>query len=140
MLLQDVDLIGTIEPKANSLRLFFSRRKISDKPESIFGLDKLFTGYPLITDKRLPIIQIDFKSYISYSITNESFTVWDDYEEFEGKAFRIYSKSRFLDYIGTHTIASSDYPGTIRHFGMVCLDHIVNIASNVHPMTIEVRR
>ncbi|MGN7471980.1 hypothetical protein [Brevibacillus sp. SAFN-007a] len=64
---------------------------MSDKPESFEVGDKSFTGYSVITDEQLPIIQIDFETYISYSITNESFTAWDDYEEFEGDAFRIYS-------------------------------------------------
>ncbi len=88
----------------------------------------------------MPVIQIDFNSYVGYSVINESFAVWDDYEEFEGKAIRIYSKSRYLDFIGAWTIASEEYPGPFKHYGVSCLNHIVNIVSTEEPAVIEVSR
>lgn len=88
-----------------------------------------------------PIIQLDFESYIGYSVINESFTSWDDYERFEGKkTFRIYSKSRFLDYISNATFASVEYPGPYLHYGIVCLDHIVNVVTISEPKVREIHR
>ena len=87
----------------------------------------------------MPVIQMDFDSYIAYSVTNESFTSWDDYEEFEGKAFRIYKRSRYLDFIKVHTFACDDYPGHFEHYGIVCLDHIVNVVSVEKPVINEVK-
>lgn len=139
MNLKDIDLIGTLEPHVNSLRLMFIRRRVSDKPESIIVGDKLYTGYPVIADEQLPIIQVDFETYISYCITNESLTVWDDFEEFEGQAFRIYRKSRFLDFIKTHTFALDSFPGPFTHYGMVCIDHIINIVSVSPPIIAEIK-
>lgn len=140
MILKDIDLIGKSEPQLNSLRLFFERRKVSENLEKFELGDKSYEGYSVITDERLPIIQIDFEDYISYSVTNESFTIWDEYEEFDGNAFRVYSKSRFLDFVKIHTFASDDYPGPFKHYGMVCMDHIVDVASTSPPIITEVER
>ncbi|MEH7098233.1 hypothetical protein [Neobacillus vireti] len=140
MNLKYVDLIGSTEPTVNSLRLYFERRKVSEVVEKFELGDSTFEGSDVIIDEKLPIIQMDFDNYISYSVTNESFTVWDEYEEFEGKAFRIYIKSCFLDYIQNSTIASEVYPGPFKHYGMVCIDHIINIVSISEPTIIEVER
>ncbi len=40
--------------------------------------------------------KIIFDEYISYSVRNESFTVWEDYENFTGNLLRVYSKSRIF--------------------------------------------
>jgi hypothetical protein len=140
MKLIDVDLIGYTEPEVNSLRLFFERRKTNESIEGFKVGEISLEGNPVITDENLPIIQIDFENYISYSITNESYTSWDEYEKLEGKAFRIYSKSKFLDFVNAHTFASEDYPGPFKHYGMSCIDHIVNIASTSIPIITEVER
>lgn len=120
--------LGLTEPEENSLRLFFSRSITSSTPEPILIGDKnIGDGYTVTIDEKSPVIQIDFNSYVGYSVINESFTVWDDYEEFEGKAFRIYRRSRYLDFIGAGTIASEDYPGPFKHYGASCLNHIVDV-------------
>lgn len=96
--------------------------------------------YTIKVDNGLPVLKVDFDSYIAYSVTNESFTSWNNYEKFEGKAFRIYDKSRYLDFIKVHTFASDDYPSTFRYYGMVCLDHIVNIVTVAKPIISEIDR
>lgn len=140
MKLKNIDFIGKTELQVNSLRLFFESRKVIETKEKYVIGDVSIEGYPVITDESLPIIQIHFENYISYSVTNESFTQWDEYEEFEGKAFRVYSKSHFLDFVQSHTFASKDYPGPFKHYGMICIDHIVNIASTSIPIITEVEK
>ncbi|WP_342578552.1 hypothetical protein [Psychrobacillus sp. FSL K6-2843] len=140
MKLKNIDLIGKTELQVNSLRLFFERRKVIETEEKYVIGDVSIEGFPVTTDESLPIIQIHFENYISYSVTNESFTQWDEYEEFEGKAFRVYSKSHFLDFVQSHTFASKDYPGPFKHYGMICIDHIVNIASTSIPIITEVEK
>ncbi|MGG4554652.1 hypothetical protein [Paenibacillus humicus] len=121
--------------------LFFRRSITSSTPEPILiGDNNIGDGYAVTIDEKFPVIQIDFNSYVGYSVLNESFTVWDDYEEFEGRAFRIYSKSRYLDFIGAGTIASEEYPGPFKHYGVSCLNHIVNIVSTEKPVVMEVSR
>ncbi|KRE38177.1 hypothetical protein [Paenibacillus sp. Soil522] len=137
--LKDVFFLGLTEPEVNVLRLYFSRSKMSDTPEPLIVGEKDFgDSYSINMDKNSPLIQIDFDTYIAYSIRNESFTSWDDYEEFEGKIFRIYKKSRYLDFISVGTYATEDFPGPFKHYGISCLDHIVDIVSASEPVVTEV--
>lgn len=139
MNLNNIYLIGATEPEENSLRLYFSRSKAIPEPFSIG--DKVYEdALSIELDEELPIIQIDFETYIGYSVLNESYTSWDDYEVFEGKIFRIYSKSRYLDYIKAGTFASEDYSGPFKHYGMSCLNHVVDVVSISVPIIKEVQR
>ncbi|MFT8341247.1 MULTISPECIES: hypothetical protein [Clostridium] len=144
MCLKDIEFYGLTEPYTNSLRMYFDRCKVSDTPEDFVIVDKIITDcYPINIDAHLPTLQLDFESYIAYSITNESFTSWDDYEVFEGNAFRIYTKSRYLDFIKEHTFAHQvcgDVYPTLTHYGIVCLNHIVNIVSTCTPVIVETNK
>lgn len=80
-------------------------------------------------DNRFPIIEIEFDSYIGFSIRNESYTEWDEYQKFEGKIFRIFERSRYLDFIKLSTFATEDYPSPHKHYGIAGLNHIVDIVS-----------
>lgn len=130
-----VFFLGLKEPSENSLRLYFSRSKTSETPEQIIIGDKnLRDCFAIGIDEGSSIIQIDIERYIGYSILNESFTLWDEYQKFIGDAFRIYSKSRFLDFISAGTFANEDYPGPYRHYGIVCFNHIIDVASTQDPI------
>ncbi|MEK4512131.1 hypothetical protein [Paenibacillus sp. FSL K6-2524] len=138
---RDIYLEQIYEPEENSLRLLFSRSRTSETPETItIGEIEIKDIYSLDVDETVPLIQMDFEGYIGYSIRNESYTSWDDYEEFEGKIFRIYSKSRYLDFIKVGTFASEDYPGSFKHYGISCLNHVVDVASVSEPIIKEVQR
>ena len=139
MNLSNIYLVGLTEPEENSLRLFFSRSKSVPEPFTIG--DKGFEdASSIVIDEDLPVLQIDFETYIGYSVLNESFTSWDDYEEFEGKIFRIYSQSRYLDFIKVGTFADEEFPGPFKHYGMACLNHIVDVVSHSEPIVREVMR
>jgi len=77
--------------------------------------------------------EIIFTDYISYSVTNESYSIPGENEEFIGKYARIYTKSAFLDYISKSTFATAEYPGPFKHYCFCCQDHIINIASLEEP-------
>ena len=77
--------------------------------------------------------------YVAYSVVNESFASVDDSELFTGHLFRNYSKSRFLDYVGVATFASDDFPGKLRHYGVNCLNHFVDIVSATEPIISVIR-
>ncbi|GAA0177097.1 hypothetical protein SH2C18_03830 [Clostridium sediminicola] len=139
--LENVYLDSISEPNDNHLCLTFNRSKTNTVPESIdIGGNVINNVYSIDIDYRLPIIQIDFESYIGYSILNESYTGQDDYEIFEGKWFRIYSKSRYLDFIKSGTIATKDYPGPFKHYGIICFNHIIDIVSVSEPIIKEIVR
>lgn len=141
MELNDVEFSGITEPDINNLRIFISRCKTSETSEEIvIGENLVKNVYSVDADMDLPILQIDFDSYIAYSVTNESYTSWDEYEVFEGKAFRIYTKSRYLDYIKVDTFAEGIFQGEFVHYGIVCLNHIINIVSVDKPIINEINR
>ncbi len=83
--------------------------------------------------------KITFENYICYSVANESYTGWDDYEKFSGNLFRIYSKSRFLDYLPNAVelfIIENTQEDKIQHYGILCLNNIIDIVTCQKP-TIE---
>lgn len=139
--LKNIFFLGLNEPNCNSLSLFFSRSKVSDIAEPLIIGDKnLGDSYSVDVDDQTPVFQIDFESYIGYSVLYESFTSWDDYQVFSGNAFRIYTKSRYLDFISVGTFASDDHPGPYKHYGIVCFDHIIDIVSCNNPIVNEIQR
>lgn len=93
-------------------------------------LDGLHEIRPILST----LYRLRFDSYISYCIRSESYTSRDDYELFEGQYFRIYSRSRFLDYIKLSTFACEKYPGKFLHYGIVGIDHIIDVASTSPPI------
>lgn len=125
--LQNVLFIGLIEPEVNQLRLSFCKSKVSDIAEPFMD-----------GEKSSPIIQVDFYSYIAYSIRNEFFTSGDEYEGFDGKTFRIYKKSRYLDFISNGIFTSKDFPKPYKHYGICCIDHVVDIISTSKPVVREI--
>jgi hypothetical protein len=140
MQLKNIELNGITESDINCLEISFARCKVSDIPENLEIGDKVINDvYPINIDADLPILQLNFESYIGYSITNESFTSWDDYQIFEGNAFRIYTKSRYLDFIQTYTFAHQvcGEISLITHYGIVCLNHIIDIVTTATPVVIE---
>ncbi|WP_239617925.1 hypothetical protein [Cohnella mopanensis] len=137
---KDIFFFGLKEPEVNSLTMYFSKSEKGDPEPLIIGEKNFGDSYPIKVDENSPLIQIDFQTYVAYSIRNESYTSWDDYEEFEGKIFRIYKKSRYLDFISVGTFASEDFPGPFMHYGISCLDHIIDIVSVSKPVVSEIRR
>lgn len=135
-------LHSLLEPRTNSLRIFIERCTVSEQSEDIGIGEHIFRdAFPIEIDEELPIIQIDFDSYVSYSIINESFTVLDDYEIFEGNSFRVFKKSRYLDFINKGTIVTDVFPeDPFVHYELACLDHIIDVVSFDEPIVTEIKR
>jgi hypothetical protein len=139
MNIENVYLMNVEEPIENSLRLTFVRSKTNSVSETSKIADKVIDNlYSINPDYSIPLLQLDFDTYIGYSILNESFTSLDNYEEFTGKAFRMFKKSRYLDYINVGTFASEEYPGSFKHYEIACLNHIVDIVSISKPIIKEI--
>jgi hypothetical protein len=135
-------LHSLLEPETNSLRVFIERCKVSKQSEDIKnGENFVRDAFPIEVDEDLPILQIDFDSYVAYTVTNESFTVLDDYEIFEGHSFRIFKKSRYLDFINKGTIATDIFTeDTYVHYELASLDHIIDVISYDEPKITEIKR
>jgi hypothetical protein len=76
--------------------------------------------------------ELVWKQYIAYSVLNESYASVGQ-EQYIGERFRVFTRSRFLDYFAAASFASEDYPGRTTHYGVHCEDHIVNVISTDPP-------
>ncbi|GAB1269064.1 hypothetical protein NBRC116493_23170 [Aurantivibrio infirmus] len=132
--------LGSIsEPEDNSLRLTIEEAVSGEEEDIEISGVKLSGSRALeVTDKSC-IYEIVFETYVGYSVLDESYTIQDDHEIFEGRLFCIYSKSHFLDYISKATFASDDHPGPYKHYAFNCLNHIVDVASTRVPRIEQIK-
>ncbi len=94
---------------------------------------------PILEDKATRI-KLIFHSYVAYNVRWETYTVWSDYDIFKGQIVREYSKSRYLEYIKNDSIASDEWPGILKHFGICCTWEIIDVVSvNMPEIYIEER-
>lgn len=99
---------------------------------NMVGKEHLLKGAKNVIIDASVYYEILFDSYIAYSTRWESFTTWDDSEMFTlGNKFRLYSQSKFLDYVKNSTFANSvtEY----KHYGICCEWQIIDIASTCMP-------
>jgi transposase-like protein len=129
------------EPDINVLRIVIEEAKASGETRDVkVDSTKISDCRPIISDETCQKYEIVFGSYVAYCVRNESYTVMDESEKFTGRLFNIYSKSHFLDYVRAATIASEEYPGKFVHYGINCLDHIVDVVSVDEPEIRMLRR
>ncbi|WP_157201874.1 hypothetical protein [Massilia sp. Root335] len=127
------------EPEENSLRLEILEAATLHDPEAEARplKESLERGLPLGSPIRhvagCRIFTVEWPDYVAYSIRNESYVTTDEYEVFEGRNFVKYTKSRYLDFVEQATFASDSYPGPMTHWGVFCLNHIVDVVSCSEP-------
>ncbi len=109
--LQDVNSVDDI-----SLAINLTVGEVSDQEEELTINGVNFTRLKPILKNDSIRIEIIFSSYVAYNVSRESYIVGNEYDVYEGKLAREYSKSRYLDYIKANTIADDVYPGKLRHF------------------------
>ncbi|SDN62487.1 hypothetical protein [Alkalicoccus daliensis] len=124
-------LNSLFEPEDGTLIVDIDRCII---PEISSGENNTFSTYDSVNmDETLPVLRIEFDTYVAYSVRNESFTALDKYEVYEGGVFSLYSKSRYLDFIELGTIADDIHPGKYKHYGINALNHIIDVISTEPP-------
>jgi hypothetical protein len=124
------------EPYINCLRLLVSEGLTSDQAAPlVVGGTKVSDIHPIEVTNSSKWFEVVWDTYISFAVRNESFASSDD-EEWTGKVLRIFSRSKFLDFVSAGTFASVEFPGPFVHYEIACLDHIIDIAS-LHPPTIH---
>jgi hypothetical protein len=131
--LKYIFLDGIKEPEDNSLALRIFEGLVGEPEDTEIAGTIIKDTAPVTIEKESKVYAIYFDSYVAYSIRNESFTTWDDEEEWEGKKFREYSKSHFLNYVSQSTFATDDFPGPLTHYEIVCEFHVIDIVTTVKP-------
>ncbi len=121
------------EPKDNALVLGIQEGLLGPPEDlDILGV-KLENTRPINVKKGSRGFAIYFDRYVAYSVRNESYTVFAEDEEWKGVTFREYQRSHYLNFIAAATFAIDEYPGPLRHYGIMCENHVIDIVSAVEP-------
>ena len=123
------------EPRDNSLRLVIEEARSGDELQNLEMLPDVSFGpsRSIEHDDACRVFEVVWDSYIMYSVTNESYDRADEPRTFTGQLVRHYSASSFLEYVARSTFATDDYPGPHKHIAVLCLNHIINVASMNEP-------
>ena len=127
------------EPADNELRLKIIEAKSGGAPGPVDGEVNEALREILRTASRIEhgpgckIFELYWPSYVAYSIRNESYCSADEYEQFDGRLFVRSARSRYLDFLKNATFADSSYPGPFVHYGVFCLNHIIDVVSMDSP-------
>ncbi len=129
------------EPRDNSLRLEIEEAKSEGPPENFeVSPGNVIPGCRSIeSDESCRLFVLVWETYVCYSVRNESFCTLDDAEAWEGRLLCLYKKSHFLDYVARATFASDEYPGLLRHWGINCLNHVIDVVSACEPQVRRIR-
>jgi hypothetical protein len=129
------------EPDVNVLRIVVEAAKTSNETYDLdLGKAQIKDVHPIVSDETCDAYEIVFRTYIAYAVLNESYASIDESEEYTGEYFRLYSKSRFLDYLRAASFADEEYPGNFTHYEIACSDHVVEVVSVDEPEIILLRR
>ncbi|MFZ0814456.1 MAG: hypothetical protein WAM78_02995 [Candidatus Sulfotelmatobacter sp.] len=128
------------EPRQNSLRLLIEEAEVMPEEVAIriAGTD-LGTGHLVRSTASSRLFEIVWDNYVAYLVTNESYAMPSESEKFSGRLARHYSTSPFLDHISHATVACNEYPGPLRHIGIVSECHIIDVVSTGLPRITHMR-
>jgi hypothetical protein len=131
-------LLKIKEPRDNQVLITVQETTVSDESEIVsIGNTQIGPLKRIIVNDKCTKYSLFFNSYAAYSVINESFSPWKDYEEWVGNLFRFYTKSNYLDFIRKDTNAEFIYEyqeGKLKHFSIICENHVINIASIDFPI------
>ena len=126
---------GLSEPEENSLRLLVQEGLRAGEPQTLkFGSVSIEGVVQIDITAQSRTFELYWPLYISYAVRNESYCDWDKDEEWEGTGFRVYSCSKFLDFVANGTFATAEYPGPFRHYEVLCANHIIDVAAQEAPV------
>ena len=92
--------LGSIEEFAqNNLRLIVHEGCVTGPLKSIEVCGTTINDVRSVLPRPDSAWEVIFERYIAYSVRNESYVGANPEESWEGRLFRTYSKSEFLDYI-----------------------------------------
>ncbi|MRH43253.1 hypothetical protein GH741_11235 [Aquibacillus halophilus] len=136
-LLEKKDLFVSLE------RITVPRRILGEGTLSIvINISDDFGALFLQENKHLiTTLQIDFAHNVMFSIIPDDFTEYDHSERFSGNTFKVYTKSRQLEFAEKMTPHSRDVFSNkkLLHYSIVCFEDNVDVFSYVEPTIIVVR-
>ena len=123
------------EIRESGLRVVIEEGRTADTPEDININGVTISGtYEVKHDDLCRVFEIAWDSYISYSVTNESYAQPEEKPIcYTGDRVRRYTRSAFLDYVRRATFATAEYPGLFEHIALICERHIIDVISISEP-------
>jgi hypothetical protein len=114
----------------NSLRVRVAEGLPTGLPKSIkVGETEISDCTAIEITHESRVFEIFWRSYVGYSMLNESYASVNDDECYEGNRFRTYSKSHFILFMSKATFACDEYPGPTQHYCIACEDHVLHVLS-----------
>lgn len=129
------------ELEQNGLTLLIEEGIASPESTSIEVAGTVISDYHGVTSgKDSRLFRVTWVAYIAYSVRNESYVLADEGGRFElGNLARVYSRSKFLEYVRAATIASNEYAGPSQHVQILCECHIIDVISTTTPTVRRLR-
>src|ERR1700722_12685907 len=126
------------EPADNSLRIVVEEAvanrmgSVRIDPNSPELTEILRGGLPIESVEGCKTFELSWRRYVAYLVTEECVgSCGDDKDEsYSGNLFRVYTKSHFLEHLARDTGGHTE---PIRHFKLLCQNHLVDIASYEQP-------
>jgi hypothetical protein len=132
------------EPRENCLRFIVeeaqAQKHLARQVDP--GLDDALAGIlsdasPILSDSSSGSFEILFDSYVSYTVTNESYGTYPQPPEvFKGKLYRCFEWSHLLQFTKVTSYACDEYPGPgpLLHSEVVCLNHVIDVIATTEPV------
>jgi hypothetical protein len=126
------------EPRDNSLRIVVqeavdNRSAPKSVPTDIPGLTEILKdAWPIESVEGCKSFELSWERYAAYFVTEELVGSAGSYEDetYTGRLLRVYTKSHFLDYLTRHT---GGQVKPIQHYKLICLNHLIDVASYTPP-------
>jgi hypothetical protein len=126
------------EPSDNVLKLVLQEGSVTGPAQDVqIGSVRLSGTREVKSDEQSAVYEVIFPGYVAYSVLNESYTTADPAEQYAGRRFRVYSRSKFMEYVRVATFIADDFPGPVTHYEVLCENHVIDIAATGVP---QVRR
>lgn len=131
---QTIFCVGMCEPSENQLQLLLQEAKTHrDKPASILTALPEPVGFPIAPFQNARIFLLEWKRYVAYMVTNESYSVYPEGQIFSGKNLQVFTDSKYLDFLSKTTVASEFFPGPYQHYRVASEMHTIDVASEDPP-------
>lgn len=120
------------EPKDNTLRLVITEAAAQEDEVEVPGFPG--TARPIISIPDGRPIDLLWERYIAYAVRNESYAISEEGQPPLNDMLSERSDTAFLAFVAKSTLATHEFPGPFRHWELVCLNHVIDVASTTAPI------
>lgn len=120
------------EPSDNVLRIVAVEARAQGPAQSTL----LGKAVPILPLPDGAPVELTWKHYVAYAVRNESYAMADDGAPSSIPVSQLVERrnSAFLDFVRRTTIASDEFPGPLRHWELMCLNHVIDVVSTTEPV------